>query len=483
MKKDIITNYISQIINILLRFILIPIYISKLGVSSFGIIGFYYSIESILVLADFGIGLNSNKLIAEKFKSEPTKTYETIRSVEIFYVSVAFLIGIVVFISSDWIALDWLIVGDINFDVIYVIQLMAILLAVNWPKTLYENFLIGLLKISEKNYISIFFNILRSVIMILCFTELQSTIEMYFYVMIITILIELIVMRVFISFNFKKNSSNIHFKYLKPFLKNSLGLGIFSILSLFVFQTDKFIISKNLEISELGIYNASSIIPLAMLSIIYPIVSASFPRLVNINSNDQAKNIFKETTFLLALLCSAYFLFIYSNLEFIGKFWLKENFNTINISVSYFILLGIFLHSFTNLSTNLLIANNKSFVVNCCYLISLISFFIYLFFVNDLTLVKISIGWLICNVTLLILYFINLFIIYKKLSVSLILTFLRFFTCISFFLIFYHFVLIDINVAPLIKLFINSTSIILFIFIFSFNKIILYVKPYFNYEK
>ena len=481
MKKDIITNYISQIINILLRFILVPIYISKLGVSSFGIIGFYFSIESILVLADFGIGLNSNKLIAEKFKSEPTKTYETIRSVEIFYVSVAFLIGITVFVLSDWIALDWLIVGDISFDVIYVIQLMSILLAVNWPKTLYENFLIGFLKIPEKNYITIFFNILRSVLMIICFTELQSTIEMYFYVMIVTILVEVITLRFFISFNFKTTINNIHFKYLKPFLKSTLGLGIFSILSLFVFQLDKFIISKMMDISELGIYNVSSIIPLAMLSIIYPIVSASFPRLVNINSNDQAKSVFKATTFLLAILCSTYFLFIYTNLEFIGKFWLKENYNTINLFASNFILLGIFFHSFTNLSTNLLIANNKSFVVNYCYITSIISFLIYLFFANDLTLIKVSIGWLICNFTLMILYFVSLFIIYREISINLILIFLRFFTCISFFLIFYHFVLIDINVAPLIKFFINSTSIILFIFIFSFNKIKLFVKPYFNY--
>lgn len=70
MKKDIITYYISQIVNILLRFILIPIYISKTGVSSFRIRGFYYSIESLLILADFRIGLNLNELIAEKFKPE-----------------------------------------------------------------------------------------------------------------------------------------------------------------------------------------------------------------------------------------------------------------------------------------------------------------------------------------------------------------------------------------------------------------------------
>jgi O-antigen/teichoic acid export membrane protein len=477
MKFDIITNYVTQLINIFLRFFLIPIYISRLGISSYGIIGFYFSIESILVLADFGIGLTSNKFLAQKFRIEPKETIEVIRSVELLYLTISLLIGIFVYISSNWIAHKWLIIDE-SLNPTYVIKLMAILLAISWPKSLYENFLIGLGKNTQKNIISILFIILRSIVMIFSFNFFSSTIEVYFFVMIITLLCEILIMRTFVFLSFKNIFVTTNFSGLIPFLKTASGVGVFSLLSLLLFQTDKIVISKLLNISELGVYSVTSIIPLAMLSLIYPIVSASFPRLVNINVDKDAIKVFNNSSFLLALICSAYFLFVYTNFEFIGRIWLKEDFNKIDLITAYYILGGIFLHSFTNLTTNLFIANNKSSVVVLNYTIAILFYLIFIGISEEITLRKISTGWLLCNFILLTSYLISLFKIYKQISFDLISTFLLFLTCILLFLLTYHQVLFDINTTKTLKLIINSVCILLFLITISARRIFNYLKLY-----
>ena len=140
MRNDVIANYAAQLINIFLRFFLVPIYLSKLGVSAYGIIGFYFSIESIMVLVDFGIGVSSAKLLAEKLDMEPISTIRIIRSVELVYLLISIGIGVLLFFLSRFISSSWLTIDDGSIDGVRAISLMALLLTVGWPKSLYENF-------------------------------------------------------------------------------------------------------------------------------------------------------------------------------------------------------------------------------------------------------------------------------------------------------------------------------------------------------
>ena len=155
MRKDILSNYVAQIINIFLRFFLVPLYLLKLGVSAYGFIGFYFSIESIMVFLDFGMGVTSAKILAEQYNEKPKSTLRIIRSVEFIYVLISFIIGVIIFLLSGVISRNWLVVDDLSINVEKIIILMAILLTVSWPKSLYENFLIGRKMIIQKNVIKI----------------------------------------------------------------------------------------------------------------------------------------------------------------------------------------------------------------------------------------------------------------------------------------------------------------------------------------
>ena len=400
MRKDILSNYVAQIINIFLRFFLVPLYLLKLGVSAYGFIGFYFSIESIMVFLDFGMGVTSAKILAEQYNEKPKSTLRIIRSVEFIYVLISFIIGVIIFLLSGVISRNWLVVDDLSINVEKIIILMAILLTVSWPKSLYENFLIGRKMIIQKNVINISLNIIRTLVMIFTVVHLSGGIESYFYVMIATLFFETVILRITFFQKMGRTFNFASFLELKPLLKYTSGVGFFSILSLFVFQSDKIFISKFMPISALGIYNTSSVIPLAMFSLIYPITSAIFPRLVRMNSDGKAKHIFQEWSLILGILCVLYFAFVTLNLPFIYTIWLGSEADYANIPISIFLMAGTLIHSFTSISGSLLLANGHYRSVVIIYLVSVIIYLLYLFLTANYGIKFISIGWLICNISL-----------------------------------------------------------------------------------
>lgn len=402
MRNDVIANYTAQLINIFLRFFLVPIYLSKLGTSAYGIIGFYFSIESIMVLVDFGIGVSSAKLLAEKLDMEPVSTIRVIRSVEIVYLLISLGIGILLFSMSEFISNAWLTIDDGSINGVHAISLMALLLTVSWPKSLYENFLIGQKKIMQKNIVGISINIVRAFVMIYFINVLNGKIETYFWVMIISVFVETFLYRTLAYKSLTISSSYAGFKELKPFLKFTSGVGFFSILSLVIFQADRVFISKFLTTSDLGLYNLSAVIPLAIFSLIYPITSAAFPRLVRIEENEQGLNVYKKWSLLLGIMCTYYFALISTNLSFLIDTWLQSEAGKVNLFIANALLAGVFCHSFTNLNITLFISNGRSKIASSIYLFSAIVYIIFLFCIIGYNVNYVAIGWIVCNISLLI---------------------------------------------------------------------------------
>lgn len=476
MKKDVLSSYFTQFLNILIRFFLIPIYLNHLGLSAYGIIAFYFSIESIMVLLDFGIGLAAAKRIAENSLMENVHTdYSIIRIAEIVYVVIALLIGVIIFFFSTSIATNWLSVDDKSIEEADIIKLMGGLLFISWPKSFYENLLVGQKRIVAKNIINIIFLIFRSLGLIYVITKISPTLEAYFLVLIISFLFEVLCLR-FISFKrITPPFKVVPKKELIMFFKGAIKIGFFSILSLVLFQVDRIILSKTATTSVLGMYGLSSILPLSLLSLIYPISSAAFPRLAQINKNDYGKLIFSNWTFIKFSICLGFAVLLSINYEFIISFWLQKN-NLINHKVSYLILLGIVFHVLTLVCTNLFIINDRSDLVNTAYLVSIIIYMISVAIVPDNILIRVAIGWLMANVILFlaVIFFLKRFFssLFKIYLVDLFKSFLFFGI---FFLLFY--VLRRFDLLSGLTLFISSIFLILLFYILIFKqKIALILK-------
>lgn len=412
MKNDVISNYLAQFINVLIRFYLIPVYLSKLGTSAFGIISFYFSLESIMVLLDFGLGVASSKVLAERNNQTKKSVSHIIRFAESLYLTLSILIGVIIYSSSSFISSKWLKIDDRSINGIEVLSWMALLLAVSWPKSLYENFLIGQKKIVTKNIINISINLIKVLLMIYFLSLVNNKILVYFWVMIGCNFLENICLRYFST-----KDVYVDFKYttkvndLKYFFKYATGVGIFSILSLFIFQADKVFISKNMSTSELGKYNLASVIPMAQFMLVYPITSAIFPRLVNHKKNrsNSIINTYTHWSYLLCIICAASFSFLTLNFPLLLEFWLGKAYGNASIySIAYEIMLGVLFHALSSINISLFLANEKSRTVLYIYMYSVIVYIISLFALSKYSILGVAFSWFLCNFSIFIFSFIAL---------------------------------------------------------------------------
>jgi O-antigen/teichoic acid export membrane protein len=422
MKNDVISNYLAQIFNVLIRFYLIPVYLSKLGTSAFGIISFYFTLESIMVLLDFGLGVASSKVLAERNDQTNKSVSHIIRFAESLYLALSILIGIIIYCSSSFISSEWLKIDDKSINGIEVLSWMALLLTVSWPKSLYENFLIGQKKIVTKNIINICINLIKVLLMIYFLSLENNKILAYLWVMIGCNFLENICLRyfstkdVYVDFKFATKRND-----LKYFFKYATGVGFFSILSLFIFQVDKLFISKNMTTSELGNYNLACVIPMAQFMLIYPITSAIFPRLVNYkkNSSNSFDNIYADWSYLLSIICVSSFTFLTLNFPLILEFWLGKAYRNAHINlIAYEIMIGVLFHALSSINISLFLANEKSKTVIKIYIYSVVIYIISLFVFSNYSILGVAFSWILCNFSIFIFSFISLrnfdYLLFKK---------------------------------------------------------------------
>ena len=418
MRVDVLTSYILKGVHMLLRFILVPIYVEYLGLSSYGLIGFYLSLEAAMVFFDFGMGIGSNKLLAEEGEISPKKVARILNLIEIIYWCIAVLLGLSIIFSSDFIATHWLKNDDMKIDTSKVVLLMGVMFIVSWPKSLYVGFLSGKKKFFLLNKILLTTLLLQGLLLYLTIAKFHGNVYIYFYVLIGITSLEVSLLRYFSNQTFPRFTIGIaRLNEMKSFFKYSSGVALLSVLSLISFQFDKIYISKNFSTSELGVYNLSSVFPFAILTLIYPISTVSFPRIVNIRESREKQILFQKwSTYIFYVIISLFFVLLFNN-EIIFQLWIGEVPPLLE-KLFLPILLGILFHSTTNMLYNLLLANGKSRLVSIIYTISLIVF-VGSFFMNDITQIEsMAYSWMYFNICLFIGYMISMIIYFEEMALN-----------------------------------------------------------------
>lgn len=415
MKLDVITSYVLRIVNIFLRFFLIPIYIHYLGIGAFGLIGFYVTLEASMVLFDFGMGVASNKLLAEDSDKNPMKVSRILNTVELVYWGVSIFIGSSIIFGANFIADSWLTITDNNIDGKKIIILMGVLFIFSWPKSLYLSFLAGRKKFFLQNKLQLIIVILQGLLLYLGITQIESSIELYFYILILIMILDVFLLRLFGKREFPRKYGYAKFKEMKYFFKHSSSLAILSVLSLFAFQFDKIYVSKFFSIDELGIYNLAIVLPFTILTLVYPITNTSFPRLVNIKKNKSKQKIFQDWSSVIFLIIVSSSLTLFYNIDIIFELWINKP-SPIVKQLALVILLGIFFHTSTNMIYNLLIANGKSKLVSVIYLFSIVVYVFSFFYAAQNKLIIMAFSWVYFNVSLFLCFALSLYLFDKKIA-------------------------------------------------------------------
>ncbi len=262
----------------------VPIYIRLMGVEVYGLLGIFMSLSALLALLDMGLSATLNRELSRLSVAEDSaqESRNLVRTFEIIYWGIGVLIGVVVVVLAPLIAKYWINSTNVSNETVeQALLIMGMLLAFQWPGAIYTGGLRGLQR-------QVVFNVIKSVsimvqhfgaVLVLLFVS--PSILLFFLWQSFVALLTTIVLAVWLWKSLPKSGNKSRFdkRLLVKNWRFASGMMGISLVTIFLTQIDKIILSKMLTLEMFGYYMLAFSVANVLISIVHPVYSALFPRL------------------------------------------------------------------------------------------------------------------------------------------------------------------------------------------------------------
>jgi len=264
-----------------LSIILVPIYVKLLGIENYGLVAFYATLASALAILDVGLSASIIRQVAI-YKTQSTnekKLKNLIFTVEVLNWLIAIVVGIGIVALSNPIATHWVMAKDLPVNTIqHCVMLMGAIFAFQFPASVYDGAMVGLQNQNANALLNILFSTIKALGILVVLYFMQSSIELYFIWQAIVTLIYTLIMRWYVIkkitvVKFKAHFSTIELKIIWRFAG---GIASTAIITFFIKQLDKIIVSRNLE--QLSYYSLAFLLASSISLITSPVLSIIYPK-------------------------------------------------------------------------------------------------------------------------------------------------------------------------------------------------------------
>ena len=309
LKWDLVANLAGVAWPSLLQFAFVPLYLKKLGIDAFGLIGFYLMTQAVVSILDFGLSPTVNREMA-RYSVQPHKAAEArdlVRTVESGYWLIGFASGAIIIVASHAIATHWIKPGSVSAaEVQRAIRLIGVLVALQWPISFYQGGLMGLGHQVLCNGVNICFSTISSTGSLCVLYLISPTIHALFLWLVILTAMETTLIAALLWRNLPKSDRPSRFDKarLQSIRAFAAGMTGITLCSLLLMQSDKLIISKLFSLGTLGYYSLAGMFGSGLSMIVTSVFNTIFPRfsaLAAVNE-EELRNLYFRSTQLLAVL-------------------------------------------------------------------------------------------------------------------------------------------------------------------------------------
>lgn len=275
----------SRVIATIISIVFVPIYVKLIGVESYGLVAFYSTLAGSLAILDMGLGTAISRQVSV-LATQPNskkKTVDLVLSVEIIYWILAAMAGVIVILLASPIAHYWIKAKDLSIHTISTsVMLMGGIFVCSFPASIYTGVLNSLNLQLPNAYISIVASLLKAAGVIMVLKYISSSIECYFiWQMAISFFIT-IIMRGFTWQVLKKeslkNKARFSVTQLQTIGKFAAGITGISLITFFLAQIDKIVVSKYVTLDFVGYYGLAFTVAGAITQVIAPLNPILFPK-------------------------------------------------------------------------------------------------------------------------------------------------------------------------------------------------------------
>jgi O-antigen/teichoic acid export membrane protein len=283
LSTNIIANLIGRIWIAGIGIILVPQYIKFLGIESYGLVGFYSTLIATMGLLDLGLSITLNRELTKATveNQSPEKIRNLVFTIECIYWLIGIVMATGIVFLAPVIATHWVKAEKLPLDTVkQAIIVMGVVVAFQWPISLYNGGLTGLERQVADNIIAVIMTTLRSAGVILLLWLVSPTIQMFFIWQAIISFVYVVVMRVALWHYLPKSKLWPSFsrQQLKQIWRFAAGMTGISIVSFILMQADKIVLSKILPLSEFAYYMLAFTVCSGIGMFVAPINIAFFPR-------------------------------------------------------------------------------------------------------------------------------------------------------------------------------------------------------------
>ena len=269
------------------QFLVVPLYVSLLGVESYGLVALYTTLLTVAKVFDLGIGYTINRELARapshRWAMPGAQNPATlISTLEVAYWGIGLMLTASLWFGAA-IASGWIHSAALNaVDVTRIIRLMALAFAVTWPVAFYQNALLGLGLTTRANLAAVAASTLAAACSSLALVYITRDLSLFFLCQIGVGVVHLAVLRTMLYASRRKavvRTTMFDIDVLRSLWRTTAGTGTLVVIGILLSQIDRVIVSRLLTLESFGYYMLGATIASGIAVVSAPIFNATYPRL------------------------------------------------------------------------------------------------------------------------------------------------------------------------------------------------------------
>jgi O-antigen/teichoic acid export membrane protein len=262
----------------------VPVYVRYLGVSTYGIIGFFATIQVLFSFLDMGIGMAINREMARHYHDSEKAAYlrRLTYTLQAVYWGIGIVICLVLLLSSSYLSGNWFKETTVGQSTIYTAFLiLSLTIGFRWPYSLYSSGLRGMQRQVALNVHDLSWSIIKTVGSWLILKYIDNTLESFLWFQCAVTILQTAgtLLMTWYYMPSVPEKSKVYFdkKILKDISRYAAGMGIAAILGTIVLQMDKLIVSKMVSDKQFGYYTIATNVAILVYNVSFPLYMAILP--------------------------------------------------------------------------------------------------------------------------------------------------------------------------------------------------------------
>lgn len=309
LSRNLIANFVGKGWAALMGIVFIPLFIKFMGIESYGLVGFFTTLQAVFILMDFGLATTLNREIARYSASDTSRDMrDLVRTLEIVYWALAICIGMIVLLLSPLIAHAWVRTDTLPAEVVQEsVNLMGLVLMFQWPLGFYAGGLLGLQRQILYNILNSIWYTLRFAGGVLVLWLVSPTVLAFFEWQVVVSIVStgLMALALWRSLPVSHERARFRISLWKSVWHFAAGMSGISAVTLLLTQLDKIILSKMLSLDLFGYYtlawtvaNGLTVLTGSVYTVLFPV----FSQQVALADIEQLKHLYHRSCQLMSVL-------------------------------------------------------------------------------------------------------------------------------------------------------------------------------------